>query len=628
MIVLRHLQSRIVAFAHDLAMIPPAWLGAYWLRYNLESIPDLFLQRALLLLPLFVVVQAAVFWTFGLYRGLWRFASIPDFVRIAKAVFAGVVVCGAVVFLATRMELVPRSVLPLYAVLLFGALGIPRLVYRWVKDYKLELGDGQRTLIVGSGQGAELLIRDLLRHRGHAYYPIAVVDDSPSRQGREIHAVRVVGTLDQIPELVAKLNVELILIAIPSVTSKEMRRVVELCEQTGVAFRTLPRIEDLITGQVTLRELREVSIEDLLGREPVELDWREVSAVVERGSIIVTGGAGSIGSELCRQIAKLNPRELVVFDNNEFGLYRIEQELKQLVPATKLVIRLGDICDRVAVDDVFKVHRPSVVFHAAAYKHVPMLEGQAREAVKNNVLGTANVAAAAKANNCKTFVFISTDKAVNPSSVMGASKRVGEILCQGFGEQGSTRFITVRFGNVLGSTGSVVPLFRTQIADGGPVTVTHPEVTRFFMTITEACQLILQAAALGGDGTIFVLDMGEPVNVAYLAELMIRLSGKSVGEDIEIVYTGLRPGEKLYEELFHRDEAPSATEHAKILRARHRPTGRRDDVKTILACCEAACASQTSEPLGALLAELVPEFNIDPRFGKIDTVVDLRSRKP
>jgi len=624
---LRHFRSRVAAFTHDIVMIPGAWFGAYWLRYNLGPIPDAFIGQAFVLLPLIVVVQGVVFWYFGLYRGVWRFASIPDFLRIAKAVMVGAAASAVLIFLLTRMQYVPRSVLPLYAVLLFGFLGVPRLVYRWLKDHKLYHPTGRRTLIVGSGEGAEMLVRDLLRQRSHEYKPVALVDDSPSRQGREIHGIRVVGTVADIPSVAKALEVELILIAIPSVTSKQMRRLVELCEAARVPFRTLPPITDLVSGQVTVNELRPVSIEDLLGREPVRLDWEEIRRSIQGRRVLVTGGAGSIGSELCRQIAPLAPATLAVVDKSEVDLYRIEQELGSKVPrATAFEARLADVCDRAAVEHLMRAFAPEIVFHAAAYKHVPMLETQAREAVRNNVFGTGNVAHAAIEHEVEAFVLISTDKAVNPTNVMGASKRAAEILCQGFGGAGGTRFLTVRFGNVLGSTGSVVPLFREQIERGGPVTVTHPEVERYFMTTSEACQLILQAAVLGRGGEIFVLDMGEPVHIRWLAEQMILLSGRTPGEDIEIVYTGLRRGEKMREELFHEEERLTATAHSKILQAHYRAL-ERPRIEALLERLEAACERFDEPAIERLLVSLVPEFRRAERREREDNVVPLGPAK-
>jgi FlaA1/EpsC-like NDP-sugar epimerase len=373
-----------------------------------------------------------------------------------------------------------------------------------------------------------------------------------------------------------------------------------------VPFRTLPKLHDLVTGEVNISELREVQIDDLLGREAVSLDWQGITEGLEGKTILITGGGGSIGSELCRQIAKLKPARLVIFERSEFNLYSIELELRRDYPDLDLQAQLGDICDEVAVAHVFARHHPQYVFHAAAYKHVPMLQKQARESVRNNVLGTRTLALAADNNGCDVFVMISTDKAVNPTNYMGASKRIAEIFCQGLNERSATSFITVRFGNVLGSAGSVVPLFRKQIASGGPVTVTHPDVTRYFMTTSEACQLILQASVMGRGGEIYVLDMGEPVKIYYLAEQMIRLSGKKPGEDIEIVCTGLRPGEKLYEELFHPEEQLTDTVHNKILLANSRRINW-DFLLAKFAELESASKDYDETHLSKLIMDLVPE---------------------
>ena len=393
------------------------------------------------------------------------------------------------------------------------------------------------------------------------------------RRSLSTHGCRnytIVGTCDAIPEVVKKKGIEVIVLAIPSARVSERKRLVELCESAGVPFRTVPQLGNLMSGQLAINQLREVSIEDLLGREPVTLDWAAIRRGLSNRTILVTGAGGSIGSELCRQIARLQPEKLILFENSEYNLYAIELELRKSFPDLLLYAVLGDVRDATATNNVFQRFRPAVVFHAAAYKHVPMLEHQAREAVRNNVLGTRTVADASNRHGCSEFVLISTDKAVNPANVMGATKRVAEIYCQNLNAHSATRFVTVRFGNVLGSAGSVVPLFRQQIAAGGPVTVTHPDIERFFMTIPEACQLIMQAGVLGSGGEIYVLDMGEPVKIQYLAEQMIRLSGKIPGEEIEISFTGLRPGEKLFEQLFHEEEALQSTPHSKILLARHR----------------------------------------------------------
>ena len=562
-------RSRTAAFVHDLLAIPFAWLAAYWLRFNLEQIPELFFQTAVNVLPLIVVVQAVVFIIFGLYRGVWRFASIPDFVRIAKAVFFGVLASLAIIFLATRMQYVPRSVIPLYCILLFSILAGNRLLYRWLKDYRIHRDGGKRVLIVGAGEAAELLVRDMLRYRYKHFLPVAFVDDSQNKIGRELHGIRVVGNTEKIPALTEKLRIDLILIAIPSLTSEKMRRVVEMCERASIPFRTMPKFEDLVSGQVTTTALRDVSIEDLLGRGKVELDWSLIHGRLSGKTIMVSGGGGSLGSELCHQIANLAPASLIVFERNEFNLYRIMKDLDKNFPQVEITAVLGDICDRQAVNWALDEYQPEMIFHSAAYKQAPLLQIHPREAVRNNVLGTVNLAEAADRIKCEKFVLISTDKAVNPINILGESKRLAELYCQGMDQESDTRFITVRFGNVLGSDGSVVQLFREQIRQGGPVTVTHPDITRYFMTIREACQLILQVAAIDQKGDVFVLDMGEPVKIVYLAEQMIHLSGKEPGLDIEIQFIGLRPGEKLHEELFYTNETNEKTRNVKIIRARH-----------------------------------------------------------
>lgn len=560
-------RNRLIAFMHDVVMIPVAWLGAYWLRFNLEHIPLIFFQHALQTLPLIILVQVSAYHTFGLYRGMWRFASLPDLMRILKAVIAGAGVAAAAIFFVTRMHYIPRSIFPLYCVLLAAFLSGSRLAFRWVKDYSGLLSNADKVLIVGAGGAGEAVIRELLRDPQQRYRPVALVDDNSDKKGLEIHGVRVKGNIQQIPELVKRYDIKLIIIALPEVTAQKMRDIINQCEQTHVTFRTLPALVDIAAGHISINQLKEVSIEDLLGREPVSLEWNKIQAELTDKVVLVTGGGGSIGSELCRQTARLVPKQLIIIEANEFNLYSIEQELRQQFPELNLACYLIDILDKVALDKVIRQHKPAIVFHAAAYKHVPLLETQIRVAVRNNILGTRCVAETAAANQVKKFVLISTDKAVNPTNIMGATKRAAEIFCQNYNQLSDTQFITVRFGNVLGSAGSVVPLFRKQLAAGGPLTVTHPEMTRFFMTIPEATLLILQAMVMGHGGEIFVLDMGEPIKISYLAEQMIRLSGKEPNKDIEIVYTGLRPGEKLYEELFYDNEMLMPTTHSKIMQA-------------------------------------------------------------
>ena len=602
----RLMQNRFSVFLHDLLIIPIAWLAAYWLRFNLDGIPPEHLRQALVALPVVLAVQSGFFWYFGLYRGVWRFASVPDLVRIVQAVLAGVAVSAVAIFFINRLQGVPRSVFVLDAILLVMLLGGPRLIYRWLKDRRFYGQEAKSVLIVGAGQAGEMLARDLFRDPLHAYRPVAFVDDDAAKRGKEIHGVRVVAGCDAIPGLARELAADLIMIATPSASSRQMQRIVGLCEQATTHFRILPRMQDLVTGQVGVKDLREVQLDDLLGREAVKLDWPSITRGTQGKTILVTGGGGSIGSELCRQIARLKPAHLVVFELSEFNLYSIELELRRAYPDLKLTAALGDVCDAVAVDRLLGAHRPEVIFHAAAFKHVPMLEQQVRAAVRNNVLGTRTLAAAADRYGCATFVMISTDKAVNPANIMGMTKRVAEIYCQNLSARSKTHYITVRFGNVLGSAGSVIPLFQKQIAAGGPVTVTHPEITRYFMTIPEAAQLILQAGSMGKGGEIFVLDMGEPVKITYLAEQLIRLSGKRPGEDIEIVYTGLRPGEKLYEELFHESEQLAGTSHPKILLSNSRSVDF-DDLERTFVELAAGCEAGDSGRLYGLLCGLVPE---------------------
>jgi FlaA1/EpsC-like NDP-sugar epimerase len=601
-------KRRVLAFAHDLFAIPCAWLLSYWLRFNLAMIPTDTLKHAVALLPLLLVIQISAYVAFNLYRGIWRFASVPDLVRIIKAAISGSLGMMILVGLTFGFSGVPRSVFLLYPILLIAALSGSRLLFRTLRNSFRSFLTAERVLIVGAGQAAEGLIRDILRDHSKQYVPIAVVDDATGKMGREIHGIRVVGRIKEIPNVVERYNIALILIAIPSASSAVMQEIVELCEQTGTLFRTLPSLTDFAAGKVSINALRKVSIEDLLGREPITLDWNAIQECISEKIVLVTGGGGSIGSELSRQVAEINPSRLIIVESSEFNLYSIDMELREHFPELVLSSYLIDITDRVAIANVLEKYKPHVVLHAAAYKHVPLVEGQIRAGVRNNILGTWVLASEAAKAGVEHFTLISTDKAVNPSNIMGASKRAAEIICQNFTANNmKTRFITVRFGNVMASAGSVIPLFRKQIEAGGPVTVTHPDITRFFMTIFEAAQLILQATSLQQEGKIFVLDMGEPIKIKYLAEQMIQLSGLKIGEDISIVYTGLRPGEKLYEELFHANEELISTGHAKTLLASFRPMDW-NKLVGIIHEMQIACDENKVDVLYDLLSQLVPEW--------------------
>ena len=601
--------TRNIVIAHDLGMVVLAWFLAFLARFNFALPPAEYVTGALRALPVVVLVQAALLWRVGLYRGLWRFASLRDLWNIVRSAALGTLIVTVLLVMSTRLALTPRAVLVLYPVFLVILLGTPRLLYRVAKDRALGLrvpDAGARVIIVGAGKGGEMLVRDMLRTPG--YLPVGFVDDEPGLRRRRIHGIPVLGGIKDLPALVTRYQVALLIIAIPSASNTEMQRIVAQCEAAGCPFRTLPRLQDVVEGRVGVQALRQVSIDDLLGRSVARLDWPAIQQSLAGSTVLVTGGAGSIGSELCRQLARVGVKRLVVLEQNEHGLYQIERELREKFPALGFEFLLGDVCDRALVEHVFSVWRPQVVFHAAAYKHVPLVERQVREGIRNNVIGTWVVAAAAAAAGSERMVLISTDKAVRPSSVMGATKRVAELVCLLAGQKSATRFVTVRFGNVLGSAGSVVPLFQEQIQRGGPVTVTHPEATRYFMTIPEASQLILQAAAVGEGGEIFVLEMGQPVNITYLAEQMIRLSGRAPGRDVSIVYTGLRPGEKLHETLFNADEAMLPTRHEKLMQAAQLPI-QSEALETALNALVAACErhAPAEECLG-LLRRLVPDF--------------------
>ncbi|MHB1061842.1 MAG: polysaccharide biosynthesis protein [Thiobacillus sp.] len=566
------LSPRTVAIIlHDILAASVAWLAAYWLRFNL-GVPPEFQAAALTTLIWVVPLQAVVFWRFGLYRGIWRFASLPDLKRILLAVGLAALLIPLVLVLFRVSAVVPRSVLILDPLLLVVLMGGSRLAYRAWKEHCLASmlhPDSRPVLVAGAGTAADFLLRELARNPA-GFHVVGLLDDSRGKLGRLVQGVPVLGKLDDVAEQAQRMGVDDVVLALPSAAHAVRKRITQNCAEAGLKVLTVPSLEDLVSGRVSVSSLRPIELEDLLGRDPVELDCSGLYQLLTGQVVMVTGAGGSIGSELCRQIAHFQPSKLVLFEQSELALYEMDQELSDRFPGLKTTPVIGDVKDVVWVNQVMAEHRPTVVFHAAAYKHVPLMENaNAWEAVRNNVLGTQVVAAAAQAHDVGKFVMISTDKAVNPTNVMGATKRLAEMACQAMQQTTGTRFVSVRFGNVLGSSGSVIPKFKKQIEAGGPVTVTHPEITRYFMSIPEAAQLVLQAGLMGEGGEIFVLDMGEPVKIAELARLMIRLSGAS--EDrIRIEYTGLRPGEKLYEELLADDESTLPTPHPKLRVAKAR----------------------------------------------------------
>jgi len=596
----------VLVILHDLAASLAAWLGAYWLRFNL-SLPPEYLSAALLTLIWVLPLQAALFWYFGLYRGVWRFASLPDLKRILKAVGVAAVATALALILFRVEAVVPRSVLILDPVLLVLIMGGSRFAYRAWKDHRFSglLMETKPVLILGAGSAADFLLRELNR-TASGYQPVGLLDDAPDKRGRLIQGVPVLGTTQEVKRWADKYGVRDVILALPSAAHAVRTQLADQCARLGLNILTVPSMDDLMQGRVSVASLRKIELDDLLGRDPVKLDSQGLHELLTDKVVMVTGAGGSIGSELCRQLAHFKPRLLVLFEQGEFALYGTEQEFAKCCPNQSLACVIGDVKDAVRVGQVMHDYRPDVVFHAAAYKHVPLMEQvNTLQALKNNVLGTWVVAQAAKQTGVGKFVMISTDKAVNPTNVMGASKRLAEMVCQAMPGAEGTRFISVRFGNVLGSSGSVIPKFQKQIEAGGPITVTHPEITRFFMSIPEAAQLVLQAGLMGQGGEIFVLDMGEPMKIADLARLMIRLSGKSEDE-IHIEYSGLRPGEKLYEELLSDSESSLPTPHPKLRVARARDAVA-DDVAVMLDWI-ARSETVSDAEVRAKLREWVPEY--------------------
>ena len=559
-----------LAYLHDFVAAGLAWFAAFSLRFNFETPPEFGVVMWKTVAGV-MMLYALGFWLFGLYRGLWRYASIHDLRLMVIAIGIGALAFPALMTLIQPGFVVPRSVYVLHPMLLLFFMGGSRLLYRAWKERKIgKLGAlyGKPVVILGAGAAAVALLKDLASST--EWRVIGMLDDDDTTHRRQILGATVFGRIAHLPTIAARFGVEHAIIAMPSVSHDVRRRVVGICQEAGLKILTVPSFEDLMSGKVTVSQIRKVELDDLLGRDPVTLDGAGLAELLEGKTVMVTGAGGSIGAELCRQIVRYKPSRLLLYEMSEFALYQIEQEFNDAFRGVSMIGMIGDAKNPQRVAQAMEKYRPQVVFHAAAYKHVPLMEEEnAWEAVRNNVYGTYVVASEAMRHNVDKFVLISTDKAVNPANVMGASKRLAEMVCQSLQRPQGTRFVMVRFGNVLGSAGSVIPKFREQIATGGPVTVTHPEITRFFMSIPEAAQLVLQAGTMGRGGEIFVLDMGEPVRIVDLARDMIRLSGLAEDE-IKIVFTGLRPGEKLFEELLAAGEHTLATPHPKLRIARAR----------------------------------------------------------
>lgn len=551
--------------AHDLFMISAAWVISFFIRANLSPTTPLMNTLLETALPV-ILAQISVLVLMGAYHRIWRYTSLQDLWHLARMTAVAVAASVAVVYMISPVSGMPRSVLIIDGLLLILFLGGGRILYRsQFEGLHRRHRTGPRTLIVGAGRSGTELLRSLLADRKREMQVVGLIDDDLQKRGATIFGVRVIGTVEDLGQLIPELLIEQVLIAIPAATGAEIQRIINHCEQTDAIVKTIPSYAQIAEGKGRMDQIRTLEIADILNRPPVELDTEPISSIIAGRTVLVSGAGGSIGSELCRQVMKFSPRKLVLVDNSEYLLYRIDAELGEQYDRSLFCAYPANVGDGPYMDRIFSAEAPQVVVHAAAYKHVPMMEAHPRAALVNNIGGTMQIASCAQRHGVDTFVLISTDKAVNPTNIMGATKRLAEITCQALQAQGGrTRFITVRFGNVLASNGSVVPLFLSQIRKGGPVTVTHPEMTRFFMSISEASLLVLTASALGKGGEIFVLDMGEQVKIIDLARALIRIQGKIPGRDIPIEITGLRPGEKLFEELFTPDEKLTATAHRKI----------------------------------------------------------------
>ncbi len=540
-----------------------AYVISFLLRFDFR-LQDLGYRLTILqTLPLLLLVKLPVFYYFRLFSGWWKYAGMNDLADIIKAAIVSSLFLYLAVYFAYGVTGYPRSTFLIDMLLTIVLIGGARFIVRAYSEQARSSPLGVNTLIVGAGQAGNLIVRELKANSALGYNPLGFVDDNPSKKGMSMQGLKVLGTTSNLPELIEKHNISRILIAAPSARGDEVRHIIDKCHESKVEFQILPPMANLINGSVSVNQVRSVKIEDLLARDPVQLNLNEIGAKLQGKTIMVTGAGGSIGSEIARQVAKFKPAKLILFERSESDLHKIDLELGASFPALHYLPVIGDILDPFRLKDVLAEHRPQVIFHAAAYKHVPMMEKNCFQAIRNNVIGTYNLAMSADQFKVEDFVMISSDKAVRPTNIMGVTKRIAELLILGL-QNHSTKFVSVRFGNVLGSNGSVIPLFKEQIENRQPVTVTHPDAIRYFMTIPEASQLVLQASTMGQGGEIFVLDMGQPVRIVDLAKNLIRLSGLEPDRDIPLIFIGLRPGEKLYEELMLAGEGMKPTPHHKI----------------------------------------------------------------
>ncbi|MCX6718057.1 MAG: nucleoside-diphosphate sugar epimerase/dehydratase [Candidatus Staskawiczbacteria bacterium] len=558
--------------ADIISIIISVWL-AFLLRFDF-CIPSQYIPFIYRMIGLAIIFILPVFYFQKLYSFSWSYVSTNELISLFKAVTIAFIFLSVAIFAShyfPHFINFPRSVIFVSYFLVFilcGASRFSKRIYLRVMGQN-RMFKKERTLIIGAGDAGEQILRSIISSSKNPYYPIGFIDDNPIKKGVVIHGLKVLGKISDISIIAKNLQIKQLIIALPSADGKKIREAVEAGKKAGIwKIKIAPPLSEIIRGQVSFKNLKDVEVEDLLGREQVNLDTKQIESFIKDKSVLITGSAGSIGSELSRQVAKFRPELLLLLDQDETGIFNISKELENNFPNLKICNLIADIADAEKINKIFEKFRPEIIFHAAAYKHVPLMEENADEAVKNNIFGTKNLAKAAVNYNAKKFIFISTDKAVNPSSVMGATKRAGEMVCQLFNEKNKTKFISVRFGNVLNSRGSVIPIFREQIKRGGPVEVTHQEMKRYFMLTSEACLLVLQASAMGQGGEVFVLDMGKPIKILDLAKEMIKLSGLVLDRDITITFTGIRPGEKLFEEMLTAEEGTSATQNNKIFKAK------------------------------------------------------------
>jgi FlaA1/EpsC-like NDP-sugar epimerase len=598
---------RFIVWGIEAVTIAIAGIGAFVLRFDF-SVPSASLGLIETGLAVWLPLKFITFASLGLDRRWSRYVSARDLFRL---MIGNVVASGAsFIILQTITHDFPRSVYAIDLLLCFLLTAGTRISMRLIAEFERLQSSSKkdkRTLIYGAGNGGIALLREIRRNKALEYEVCGFLDDSKSKVGRVIQDVRVLAGGDELVSIAAKFNIELILIAIPSASGPQMSAILEHCSRAGISYKTVPGLGEIMEDKSLARQIRDVAVEDLLGRSPVRLDQESISTKLRDRTVLITGAAGSIGSELCRQIARFRPAAIIGVDIAESALFHIEQELRRLFPDLRFYSEIGNIRNRQRLNEIFELYRPSVIYHAAAYKHVPMMEAHIFEAVENNVFGTLNVAVAAALHGVEDFVMISSDKAVNPTNVMGTTKRIAELVIRSL-QNGGVKYVSVRFGNVLGSNGSVVPLFKDQIARGGPVTVTHPEMRRYFMTIPEACQLVLQSSTMGKGGEIFVLDMGEPVRIVDLAHKLILLSGLQPDHDIKVVFSGVRPGEKLFEELNTLDEnmVPTYHEKIKIFSGTTIPWSAMEEH---LATVDRLCATRELNDLAFTLKTIVPEYN-------------------